>query len=426
MNLVSVLIWVLLESVAAFWTLPVTTSLSRPSTAVSVATGVYIHIPYCRQRCKYCDFAIVPVGTSPTASLDDVYTQAVVDEIAQTVDEQTCIQAIYFGGGTPSLAPVSSIAKILQALQSQLDCSQVQEITMEMDPGTFDRTKLQALQSLDINRVSLGVQSLDTAVLERLGRTHRRVDVDQAVADLKAVFGEDCNYSMDLISGVPGVSRADWVDTLYQVTQLYQPPHLSIYDLQIEQGTVFNKLYGDESSPKFLQSIDPDEASFMYQFAAGYLRSTGYRHYEVSSYARPGCESQHNQLYWGYDSEWYAFGLGATSWRQGIQTARPRAMADYVQWVQDLQQLDPTKKPMSSDDRLLEVLLKRLRTADGLSLAWIRQQYGSNMEASILQGAALGLELGLAIHEDDILRLEDSAGFLYSNSIISSIFAELD
>jgi oxygen-independent coproporphyrinogen-3 oxidase len=203
--------------------------------------------------------------------------------------------------------------------------------------------------------------------------------------------------------------------------------------LVLQQGTVFGRWYSKSmtkssfSSPVTTLPLPSDEeASFMYKYASGFLRYYGYEHYEVSSYATPGHQSQHNQVYWAVDGEWYAFGLGATSHVNGQLVARPRTMADYLKWVDEPTVLSPS--PTSFQDRLLDIVLKRLRTKEGLSLPWIDKAFGSHYENAIRRGAELGVELELAQLDEEhgILTLTDPHGLLFSNSIISTIFAELE
>lgn len=314
--------------------------------------------------------------------------------------------------------------------------------------GTFDREKLQGFKSLGVNRISLGVQSFDDKVLEYLGRFHRKIDIDRALQDLQAVYGADCHYSLDLIASLPGITLADWCTTLHSATQLQPTPqHLSVYDLSIEDGTVFGKWYDENIQNVELRQLDkagggstagsirplptPTESAFQYQYTAGYLRAAGYEHYEISSYARPGFRSRHNSLYWGYNSTWYATGLGATSWVQGKLNARPRAMSDYIQWVKDGQpdfseSIDDTDEPNSLIDRLQNLVMTRLRTSEGLDLDLVRQQYGSSCVDAIFKGACLEELKELVVYEAPTLRLIDSKGFMFSNSILSSIFLALD
>lgn len=379
------------------------------------------------------------------------YVDALLTEIRQISPPSKAkipLQTIYFGGGTPSLAPVESIATILQQICGNNDHAPFvldadAEITMEMDPGTFDRAQLQSLKDLGVNRISLGVQSLNDAILEGMGRVHRRHDIARAIQDIAAVFGKDtdANYSIDLISGAPGLTLARWVDTLQQVTSgdLFapvRPKHISIYDLQIEVGTIFDKLYGSREEdigtmPKVvagdkgprLRLPSEEECAFMYKYAAGYLRAKSFEHYEVSSYAYapdprqqrdpspPSWRSRHNQIYWDYNSSWCAVGLGATSFVDRNLVARPRTMSDYLEWVEESTKGTASHGGNETDDFLAELLLKRLRTSDGLDLDWLQTNYGSDATKGVLKGAQLGLELGLAIHTDaNALRLKDPDG----------------
>ena len=207
------------------------------------------------------------------------------------------------------------------------------------------------------------------------------------------------------------------------------------------QGTVFGKWYAadEDRSLSFADTRgeaptplpSDQDAAFMYRYAVGYLRSKGFEHYEVSSYAlldsTKSWRSRHNQVYWAVDSEWYALGLGATSYVDGVLTARPRTMVDYIRWVQE--GTEESSEKSDNVDLLMDTVLKRLRTSEGLSLTWIRHRFPDQAEAyikAILEGSKLGLELGLASLEQNILRLKDPSGFLFSNSIISAIFAEIE
>jgi len=329
------------------------------STSIQEPLGFYVHIPYCRKRCRYCNFAIVPVGnteTPPTntntntvtssssssSSFRDVIHERYQSDLFQEIDllrsqqkqgpsTNTCtatttantpstksttisrpLTSIYFGGGTPSLAPISMIQEILQKIKSTFVLSDQVEVTMEMDPGTFDLRYLQAIKDLGINRISLGVQSFDDTILESLGRVHRMVDIYHAIQLLHQVYGSTINendddhdnhgilkYSMDLISGLPGLTEAKWIETLQIATskEFASVSHLSIYDLQVEEGTVFGRWYGKDTTttaatPSSLPTRPslPNEESVarMYKFTAGYLRAKGFEHYEGMSFLRDG------------------------------------------------------------------------------------------------------------------------------------------
>ena len=443
-------------------------------------TGLYVHIPYCRRRCRYCNFSIVPIGPNAAAelsteyeeskatatsllgfqSMDRNYRKAVLKEldlIAPQNDEEknnktssVLLESIYFGGGTPSLAPIETIESILQSIASKFRISSKAEITMEIDPGTFSRHTLQAYKELGVNRISLGVQSFHDTILEGLGRTHRRKNIEASLELLQDVYGDELNYSMDLISGLPGLSLELWDDTLEHITSRVspRPNHLSIYDLQVESGTVFGKWYGapagpDDDDESLLQRQQhPDlpseeECAYMYKYAAGYLRAKGYEHYEVSSYARDrNYRSRHNQIYWDVSGQWYAVGLGATSFVNGVQQARPSKMSDYIQWVEEQNiaedfhshQDQSRNDVLPESEYLTDVIMKRLRTCDGLDLNWVENRFGRDVLDRIISGSKLGLDLGLAeiTNNNQRLRLVDPDGLLYSNYLISNIFVELD
>lgn len=397
------------------------------------SVGVYVHIPFCRRRCRYCNFAIVPGARSDSSSFLEMasnYTNAVLSEIDRVaVPSSVVIDSIYFGGGTPSVAPPTLLADLLTAIRHKFNVSNTAELTIEMDPGTFDQAKLEQIAQMGFSRISLGVQSFDDTILESLGRLHRRQDVFQAVELLRDVYGDSLNYSVDLISAVPGLSLPLWCETLQTALQLDPPPqHLSVYDLQVEQGTVFGTLYGTNAlfKPNIPALPSEDDAAFMYQYAAGYLRSRGYEHYEVSSYALAAHRSRHNQIYWDYDGQWYAFGMGATSFVDQRIQARPKTLFDYQRWATEEYEVEQQQVNSSRLDRLLDVVLKRLRTSEGISLHWVRENYGEKAVSAILRGAQLGVELDLVVVEKSVLRLVDPRGLLFSNTIISCIFVELD
>jgi coproporphyrinogen III oxidase-like Fe-S oxidoreductase len=331
------------------------------------------------------------------------------------------------------------------------------EWTMEVDPGTFDLDKLHLLKDLGFNSFSLGVQSFEDDILQSLGRTHQRRDIHSSIAMLTEVFGEQVNYSIDLISALPGLSLAQWTETLQTAVSLYpRPRHVSIYDLQIESGTVFGKWYetnGEDSRPftrsrsnaasilsrPMLPSVA--DAAFMYRYASGYLATRGYEHYEVSSYAMRAMHgdqqqspwrSKHNQVYWSENGQWYAFGMGATSFVEGKMQARPRTLFDYYEWVKNYSSHggnDDDDACIPSDlDLLQDIVLKRLRTSEGLNIDWVKNRFGGGegIVEAILRGAALGMEMRITKLEGPFLRLTDPDGLILSNCIISSIFVELE
>jgi coproporphyrinogen III oxidase-like Fe-S oxidoreductase len=406
--------------------------------------------------------------------MNQQYTDALLTElsmIAASTSRKIFLRSVYFGGGTPSLAPLPTLEKILHAIyKSDSSPFQVEvdaEVTIEMDPGTFDLAKLKAVKEIGFNRISLGVQSLDDSILETLGRVHRSSDVYNSIDMIRQVYGEDgSNYSIDLISGVPGLTLAAWTETLYKAIRLHpRPLHISLYDLQVETGTAFWKWY-DGGEVKDTTDMAPaggeqtktsnhpalpstEECAWQYKYASGYLRYKGYEHYEISSYAycdpcnKVSHRSKHNQIYWELGGNWYSIGLGSTSSLDGVRYARPRALSDYISWAQELKQsskppwLLPTEEMSGKEfesENLLDIVMTRLRTSDGLDLDWIagQRQFNEAHIESILRGFQLAIDLDLGTisasgdHSHGIIRLRDPDGFLFSNNIISNIFMELD
>ena len=468
------------------------------NTNPSSSVGLYVHIPYCRRRCNYCDFAIVPIGSNSSNErmkygferMDTNYRQALLSEIdiiRNTTQSKIHLQSIYFGGGTPSLAPLTTLNDIMHAIYKADDApfhlDDDAEITIEMDPGTFNITYLEGIKQIGFNRISMGVQSFDNDILATMGRVHRSKDVYDSVEMIGNVFGEEsASYSIDLISGVPDLSLALWSETLCKAVSLHpRPNHISCYDLQVEKDTRFGKQYPSAVSANEEEDDAPikqsdhhpplpslpssEDCAFMYSYASGYLRARGYEHYEISSYAYRisdgtslyrSARSRHNQIYWAYNGQWYSIGLGATSNINGVRYARPRSLSDYATWTEELttsQKYSISTKPPpwlhkehddedpdDKKDNILDLVMTRLRTVEGLDLDWVDQHYGSAYVEAILRGfdLAIDLELGAMDDSDDdeknrlnhhqrhgSIRLVDPTGFLFSNHIISNVFLEL-
>ncbi len=404
--------------------------------------------------------------------------------------------------------------------------------------GTFDREKLRSIQNrCGFNRVSLGVQSMNDDILKEMGRQHTVQDVYDSISILQEA--NIPSISIDLICGqVPGLTLAQWVTTVEEAANLY-PNHMSVYDLQLEKGTIFDKWYNNNNNNN-INSINShnnkifptaEDSAFMYKYTSGYLRSRGYEHYEISSYAAPDRKnhnltrnnrSKHNSIYWEPNSQWLgkilrsiyhesniifwilllhrtlepnemcvpvlvslllaiykALGLGATSCLGNKHFQRPRKLSDYVDFVTSLplpssseeahnrdekhlvlpppwfpshwfrsfesvndRTIDQDRNNSTmeeADDNLTNIIMTRLRTSDGLDLDWISKMYGEETVASIIRSADMAMELNLAkiVHVSDeqsnsssirhhgTLQLSDPEGFLFSNTILSSIFAEL-
>ncbi|BCX13122.1 MAG: coproporphyrinogen III oxidase [Thermosynechococcus sp.] len=384
-----------------------------------MTTAAYLHLPFCRRRCFYCDFPITVVGDSPTLaeSLIQEYVAALCQEIAHTPTEGLPLQTIFFGGGTPSLVPPQYLGQLLEALDRQMGIALGAEISMEMDPGTFHLEQLQDYLRAGVNRVSLGVQAFDDELLQLCGRSHDVADVERAVEMMHRAGV--ANWSIDLISGLPQQSLADWQSSLEQAIAL-KPTHLSIYDLIIEPKTVFSKRYQPEAAP--LPTHDQSAAA--YQLAHAMLTAAGYDHYEISNYAQPGFACRHNQVYWRNQS-YYGFGMGATSYLQHRRLSRPRTRREYYQWLQTLPESLNQGSPDSLWDRWLETLMLGLRLRDGLSLRALAAEFPASW-VEALQAAAAKMSPELLSWAGDRLHLTQPEGFLVANHVIVSLWDALE
>ncbi|MDR7899092.1 radical SAM family heme chaperone HemW [Thermosynechococcus sp. JY1334] len=381
--------------------------------------AAYIHLPFCRRRCFYCDFPITVVGDSPTLaeSLIQEYVAALCQEIAHTPAEPPSLQTIFFGGGTPSLVPPQYIGQLLEALDRQIGIAQGAEISMEMDPGTFDLKQLQAYLKVGVNRVSLGVQAFDNELLQVCGRSHDVTDVERAVALIHEVGVE--NWSMDLILGLPNQSLQRWQRSLEQAIAL-NPTHLSIYDLIIEPKTVFSKRYQPEAAPLPTQ----EQAAAAYRLGHEILTAAGYDHYEISNYARPGFACRHNQVYWR-NQPYYGFGMGATSYLGHCRLSRPRTRREYYQWLQSLPESLNQVSPDARWDRWLETLMLGLRLRDGLSLTALADEFPMSW-VEALQAAAANMSPEMLSLTGDRLHLTQPEGFLMANTVIVTLWEAME
>ncbi|BAZ05502.1 radical SAM family heme chaperone HemW [Calothrix sp. NIES-3974] len=384
-----------------------------------IPSSAYIHIPFCRRRCFYCDFPIFVVGdTRRGENFNPIseYVERLCDEILITPAFSQALQTIFFGGGTPSLLSVEQLERVLNTLRVKFGIGEGAEISMEIDPGTFDLEHIQGYREQGITRVSLGVQAFQDQLLEKCGRSHRVDDIFTAVDLVRQVgFPE---LSIDLISGLPHQTVDIWYESLVQAIQL-EPTHISIYDLTIEAGTVFGRYFRPGDKP-----LPSDETTAqMYRLAQQTLTSAGYEHYEISNYAKPGHQCRHNRVYWENRS-YYGLGMGAASYVDGKRFTRPRKTKDYYQWLDAGAIIDC--EITSSEDFLLETLMLGLRLADGLSLEALTANFGTSTVNRILEILELYVKPGWVEISEQCIRLQDPEGFLFSNVVLTELFTQLE
>ncbi len=347
-------------------------------------------------------------------------------EIALTVAEippSEPLQTIFFGGGTPSLLSVPQVAQILDAIAKYFAIAPNADISLEANAGTVSLESLQGYRSLGINRISLGAQAFQQELLDVCGRGHSVAEIYEAVDAIKNAGFE--NFSLDLISGLPHQSIADWQDSLQNAIAL-EPKHLSIYDLTIEEGTAFNKRYqaGDNPLPTESHTVE------MYTFAHELLPSAGYEHYEISNYAQSGYQSQHNLTYW-HNQPFYGLGMGATSYINRQRIDRPQKMRVYLDAIAIWQSTGigftaPTIEPA---EELVDTLMQGLRLRVGLSLNALQATYGKDLCDRALQILDRYREQDwvrfVEQAEDVRIMLVPPVGWLFSDIVIADLYENL-
>jgi putative oxygen-independent coproporphyrinogen III oxidase len=390
--------------------------------ATLVATAAYIHIPFCRRRCYYCDFPVFVVGDRHNGANSgniQLYIDRLATEIATHINYDRPLETIFFGGGTPSLLTIAQLGQILDLLAAKFGIAKDAEISMEIDPGTFDLAQIQGYLQAGVNRVSIGVQAFQDDILQLCGRSHTVGDIYTAVDLIHQ--GGVTNWSLDLISGLPQQSIDRWVASLESAIAL-NPDHISCYDLIVEAQTPFAKQYQPGDKP-----LPSDETTAqMYRTAQQILSGAGYEHYEISNYAKPGYQCRHNLTYW-QNRPYYAFGMGAASNLENYRFTRPRKTQEYYQWIADgcNWRVDPT--PVA--DRFLETLMLGLRLSRGVSLNAIESEFGIEPVNSLLKCLQRYQQQGwvetLVVNDGDCyLRLSDPEGLLFSNVVLTEIFSQ--
>jgi oxygen-independent coproporphyrinogen-3 oxidase len=391
---------------------------------VQSVSAAYVHIPFCRRRCYYCDFPVYVVGdrrSGDNSQLVQTYVAVLCQEIRHSQPSGQPLTTIFFGGGTPSLLTPPQLAQILQTLETAIGISPSAEISLEIDPGTFTLPQLRDYLTAGVNRISMGVQAWQDPLLQLCGRSHCVADIERSI-DL--IYQADIqNWSLDLISGLPEQTMAMWQESLAQAIAA-RPAHLSVYDLIVEPQTPFAKQYQPSQYP--LPS--DDITATMYRTAQQVLTAAGYEHYEISNYGRPGFACRHNQVYW-HNLPYYAFGMGAASYLCGSRFTRPRYTQAYFDWVAAGCHYEP--ELLSQSDRFLETIMLGLRCARGLDIQQLIAEFGLELWQAAwakLQRYSPGWVVvetetsPLAIPQQGYLKLSDPDGFLYSNTILAAVF----
>ena len=349
--------------------------------------GIYVHIPFCIQKCLYCDFLSAPS--------DETTRESYVNALLAEIDAQAPlykgfqVHTVFFGGGTPSLLMPEQTAAILERLYQRFSFLPEKEIeiTLEANPGTLTEEKLRAWRKAGVNRLSIGLQSAHDEELKSLGRIHTWKEFLWGYeAARRAGFS---NLNIDLMSALPGQSVDSWMDTLENVVEL-KPEHISAYSLIIEEGTPFYDWYGPQdaaSEKRQMEKRKPlpseEEDRLMYERTGEYLAKRGYGRYEISNYALPGFACRHNLAYWER-TDYAGFGLGAASLRENVRWSNTMELAEYLAHAGQTGEETRIKKEMtrlSIQDQMEEFMFLGLRKTEGVSASTFERLYGKPLEA---------------------------------------------
>lgn len=376
--------------------------------------GIYVHVPFCRSKCQYCDFYSL---TTKDDNLLDGYLDAVCDHIKEAgpLAPNYKVDSIYFGGGTPSFFGADGLAIILTAIRRCFDVTADAEITFEANPDSVNDKLLHRLRAEGFNRVSLGIQCDNDEILKRIGRPHTYAQAVSAFQRIrKAGFR---NISVDLIYGLPGQTLQSWQDTLDHVLQL-NPEHISCYGLKLEEGTPLYEYRDYANLP------DDDAQADMYLAAVETLRGRGFKQYEISNFCRKGLQSRHNLKYWT-GGEYLGFGPSASSDFAGKRFTLVRDLHTYILGIREGGEVMEDVQEIPLRERAGEYLMLRLRTSLGIN----REEY----ERMFLLPFD-PLEQVLRKHENYYHTAQDgdgrwfltAKGFLTSNDIISDLLLAQD
>lgn len=366
--------------------------------------GVYIHIPFCVQKCIYCDFLSAPA----TKEKQQRYLVALKREIEEEAKNYSgfVVNTVFFGGGTPSILEACDIAECLALLRKKYHMSKDTEITIEMNPGTANEEKLLGLQRAGVNRLSIGLQSARNEELKLLGRIHTWEDFLHTYEMARSAGFT--NINVDLMSALPGQSCKTWEDTLEKVLTL-KPEHISAYSLILEEGTVlFDRLGQYPPLPS------EDEDRFMYQRTKQILREHGYERYEISNYARKGFESRHNTIYWTRKA-YVGFGLGASSMVADRRWSNTIDMDCYL--AMDFEKKE-NMQLLSVQECMEEYMFLGLRMMKGVSIQGFYHAYQKSMWEVYGTVMDKWIKEGYLQQEGDYIRFTDQ-GIDVSNTILS-------
>jgi oxygen-independent coproporphyrinogen-3 oxidase len=372
-----------------------------------MASCLYIHFPFCVRKCIYCDFLSIPYDEA----LAHGYVDALCREMTLRKGSAAEFRTIYFGGGTPTILPPDCFGQIFHCIRQDFAISSAAEISVEMNPGTMRGQTVDMLLGLGVNRFSVGVQSFRDNELRMLGRIHTADEAIKTIEKLKTAGA--VNFSVDLLYGIPGQTMETWKETLSTAIGL-SPPHISAYELTPEKET---PLYRHIDAGR-ISMPDEDLAAAMHGLAIDLLASSGYMHYEISNYARPGFRCLHNVNYWDR-GEYIGAGAGAHSFLDGMRWMNTKDIGKYVSLLGSNILPEENRAALSPEDVKREFLFLGLRKTEGISLEKAAA-FGLHTEENCIDL----IEDGYVVNSKGSLMLTRK-GLLISNTVIVTLFERL-
>jgi len=370
--------------------------------------GIYIHIPFCKQACHYCNFHF-----STSLHYKNELIAALLNEIALRKNEfdKESIETIYFGGGTPGILTVAEIEKILSAVLKNYACKEIREVTVEMNPDDVTEEKILAFKSLGVNRISLGVQSFFEEDLQYMNRSHSS---EKAVQSIELIHEHFTNYTVDLIYGYPLLSDEKLKQNINRLIAI-GTPHISIYGMTVEPKTALETFIKKGKEKPML----PEQGAQQFTYLMKNLSKVGFEHYEISSYAKPGFQAIHNSNYWA-GKPYVGFGPGAHSFHGNKRLWNVANNALYIKSIEK-NELPQEFEELSSTEILNETVLLGLRVKEGLELTAYKKNSSENQFNQLLRQANSFIEKGCLEKSDTHLYLTDQ-GKLYCDGISAELF----
>ncbi|HZY80127.1 MAG TPA: radical SAM family heme chaperone HemW [Cyclobacteriaceae bacterium] len=371
--------------------------------------GIYIHIPFCKQACHYCDFHFsTSLGSQPQM------TAAVAKEIEMQKDYLAGeeIGTIYFGGGTPSLLKEEELKKILGVIRTNFKVSPDAEITLEANPDDLNKNKLEELRGAGVNRLSIGIQSFRDDILKFFNRAHDSNEAVRSIEDARTAGFN--NISIDLIYGVPGQDNNSWLKGLDDALK-FRPEHISAYSLTIEERTVFGKWRVANK----LTPMDEGLVAEQFEILMDTLTKNGYDHYEISNFSLPGYYSRHNSSYWN-GTKYLGVGPSAHSYDRASRQFNVSNNAIYVRRIEE-GELPNERELLSRGDKINEYLMVKLRGKDGVDLEYLSKEFNFQFSERQRQYIDELARLGKLVIENNHLALTN-AGKLLADKIAADLF----